>query len=40
MVAELEGRPSLDFIELIRCQNLRAIAGLSLVGVPDKLKQE
>lgn len=39
-VARLEGRPSLDFTELIRCQNLRAIAGLSPVGVPDTLKQE
>lgn len=37
-VAQIEGRPSLDFTELIRCQNLRAIAGLSPVGVPDGLK--
>ena len=37
-VAQIEGRPSLDFTELIRCQNLRAIAGLSPVGVPDSLK--
>jgi hypothetical protein len=34
-VAKIEGRSSLDFIALIRCQNLRAIAGLSSVGVPD-----
>jgi hypothetical protein len=39
-VAQIEGRPSLNFTELIRCQNLRAIAGLSPVGVPDTLKQE
>ena len=37
-VAQIEGRHSLDFTELIRCQNLRAIAGLSPVGVPDTLK--
>lgn len=35
-VAKIEGRSSLDFIALIRCQNLRAIAGLSPVGVPEK----
>lgn len=34
-VAKIEGRSSLDFITLIRCQNLRAIAGLSAVGVPE-----
>lgn len=33
-VAKLEGRPNLSFTELIRCQNLRAIAGLSALGVP------
>ena len=37
-VAQLEGRPSLNFTELIRSQNLRAIAGLSPVGVPNALK--
>ena len=37
-VAQLEGRPSLNFTELIRSQNLRAIAGLSPVGVPNTLK--
>jgi hypothetical protein len=35
-VAQIEGRPSLNFTELIRCQNLRAIAGLSPVGIPEK----
>lgn len=39
-VAKIEGRPSLDFTELIRCQNLRAIAGLSPVGVPEVIKDE
>lgn len=39
-VANIEGRLSLNFTELIRCQNLRAIAGLSAVGVPDRIRQE
>ncbi len=33
-IAQIEGHSSLDFSELIRCQNLRAIAGLSPVGLP------
>ncbi len=37
-VAEIENKFSLDFTELIRCQNLRAIAGFSSVGVPKKLR--
>ncbi|MBE9100079.1 DUF3318 domain-containing protein [Vacuolonema iberomarrocanum] len=36
--AKIENRFSLDFIELLRCQNLRAIAGLSNVPVPDDLR--
>jgi hypothetical protein len=39
-IAEIEGRPSLNFTELLRCQNLRAIAGLSTVAVPDRLIKE
>ena len=39
-VAELEGRSGLAFTELIRSQNLKAIAGFSPVGVPEKVKQE
>jgi hypothetical protein len=39
-VAEIEGRPSLKFTELIRCQNLKAIAGFSPVGVPDSIRQD
>ncbi|MGJ5672103.1 MAG: DUF3318 domain-containing protein [Nostochopsis sp.] len=35
-VTKIEGRNVLSFHELIRCQNLRAIAGLSSVGVPNK----
>lgn len=38
-VAQIEGR-SLDFNELIRCQNLKAISGISAVGVPDSVRQE
>ncbi|HEY9729835.1 MAG TPA: DUF3318 domain-containing protein [Chroococcales cyanobacterium] len=39
-VAQIERRPSLDFTELVRTQNLKAIAGLSPVGVPDTVKQD
>lgn len=39
-VAQIEERSGLNFTELIRSQNLRAIAGLSPVGVPDTVKQE
>ncbi|MBE9182726.1 DUF3318 domain-containing protein [Oculatella sp. LEGE 06141] len=38
-VAQIERRP-LDFVELVRCQNLKAIAGLSSVGVPEPLRKE
>ncbi|MBW4553050.1 MAG: DUF3318 domain-containing protein [Aphanocapsa sp. GSE-SYN-MK-11-07L] len=37
-VATLENCPNLDFDQLIRCQNLRAIAGLSTENVPETLK--
>ncbi|WP_414516751.1 DUF3318 domain-containing protein [Nostoc sp. PCC 9305] len=37
-VAKIEGRSSLNFTELIRFQNLRAIAGLSPVGIPESYK--
>jgi hypothetical protein len=33
-IAKIEGRTSFNFTELIRCQNLRAIAGLSPAGIP------
>ena len=33
-VAKIEGRSGLNFSELVRCQNLKAIAGLSPVGIP------
>ena len=38
-VAKLEGRSSLNFNELVRCQNLKAIAGLSPVRVPEKIRE-
>lgn len=38
--AQIEGRPSLSFTELLRCQNLKAIAGLSPAGVPDRLRKD
>ncbi|MBD2165941.1 DUF3318 domain-containing protein [Calothrix membranacea FACHB-236] len=38
-VAKIEGRSGLSFNELIRCQNLRAIAGLSSVGLPKSYIQ-
>lgn len=39
-VAQIEGRTSLGFVELVRSQNLRAIAGFSPVGVPESIRQE
>ncbi|NDJ18508.1 DUF3318 domain-containing protein [Myxacorys almedinensis] len=38
-VAQNEGR-SLTFTELLRCQALRAIAGLSPVGIPESMRQQ
>lgn len=39
-VAEIEGRSGMDFTELVRYQNLRAIAGLSPVGVPETFRHD
>ena len=39
-IAKLEGRTSLSFVELVRTQNLRAMAELSPVGVPSSVRQE
>ncbi|WP_413163372.1 DUF3318 domain-containing protein [Capilliphycus salinus ALCB114379] len=39
-VAEIEGRTSLTFLELVRSQNLRVIAKLSPVKIPDNIRQE
>ena len=39
-VAKIEGRNNFNFTELIRSQNLKAIAGLSPVGVPEKVRKE
>jgi hypothetical protein len=33
--AKLSGRNTPEFVELIRCQNLKAIAGLSKTTIPD-----
>lgn len=38
--AQIEKRPSLNFVDLIRCQNLRAIAGLSPVSVPPSERKD
>lgn len=38
-VARIEGRSGLRFDELIRSQNLRAIAGLSPMGIPGPLRK-
>ena len=38
-VAQNEGR-TLSFVELLRCQALRAIAGLSPVGMPEAMRQD
>jgi hypothetical protein len=37
--SELEGR-SLNFVELLRCQNLKNLANLSVVGVPASIRDE
>lgn len=37
--ARIENRFGLDFTELLRCQNLRTIAGLSAVAVPENLRE-
>lgn len=37
-IAKLENRSNLAFNELIRCQNLRVIAGLSKAGVPKAVE--
>ena len=38
-VTKVEGRSSLSFKELIRSQNLKAIANLSPVGVPESIRK-
>jgi len=40
MVAQLEGRQTLNFTELLRCQHLRKLANLSPVGVPTSVRAE
>jgi hypothetical protein len=40
VVARIEGRSSLAFTELVRSQNLKKLANLSFVGVPDDVREE
>lgn len=37
-VAQIENRSTLDFTELIRCQNLRSIAKISAIEVPEGMR--
>ncbi|QLE56254.1 DUF3318 domain-containing protein [Nostoc sp. TCL26-01] len=37
-IAKMSGNSGLDFSTLIRCQNLRAIAGSSPVGMPENFR--
>ena len=39
VVAQLENRSSLDFQELLRSQNLKALANLSSIGVPQQMRK-
>lgn len=39
-LAEVEGRNSLNYFELVRSQNLRALANRSPIGVPESVRQE
>lgn len=38
-IAKIEGRPSLNFTELIRAQNLKTWGNMSPLGVPDSVRQ-
>ena len=38
-IAQIEGRSNLNFNELLRCQNLKKLANLSFVGIPDDMRQ-
>jgi hypothetical protein len=38
-IARIEGRSSLNFSDLLRCQNLKKLANLSFVGIPDEMRQ-
>ncbi|MEB3342330.1 DUF3318 domain-containing protein [Okeania sp.] len=38
-IVKIEGRNNFNFTELIRSQNLKAIAGLSPVGVPEQVRK-
>jgi len=39
-VAQIEGRTTLSFTELVRSQNLRMLSGLSPVSVPETARQD
>ncbi|MGB3531944.1 MAG: DUF3318 domain-containing protein [Microcoleaceae cyanobacterium] len=39
-IAKLEGRTSLSFVELVRTQNLKVIANISPIGVPNTVRHE
>ncbi len=39
-IAEIEGRPSFNFTELLRIQNLRKLAGRSEVSVPEEVRKQ
>lgn len=40
ILPELENRPSLDFVELLRCQNLRVMGNISPLGIPEKVRNQ
>ncbi|TVQ43615.1 MAG: DUF3318 domain-containing protein [Gloeocapsa sp. DLM2.Bin57] len=37
---QLENRQGLDFIELLRCQNLRVLGNISPVGIPENVRKQ
>jgi hypothetical protein len=39
-IAQIERRQGLNFVELIRAQNLKTLGNLSPVGVPEELRQD
>lgn len=39
ILPQLENRNSLNFTDLIRCQNLRVIGNLSPIGVPENIRK-
>jgi hypothetical protein len=39
-IAQMERRQGLNFVELIRAQNLKTLGNLSPVGIPEELRQD